>query len=143
MFSHKATFDYPGPTETEDRVKIVEPEGITWLDHTPLKFYIIDNPIDKSPLASNRPIEDNSDSLTKETLSYERTIISPLPPERTAIYHPINRDGKLKVLLDGEEREIRVTLVAEYFECSGILQDNFSVVELNTPDQDQIPAIAA
>lgn len=144
---YRATLGYHGPLieGDEERVKLIEPEGMTWLNGEPLQIGIRNKPIDRQPLVTNRPIEENPESLNPELLSYDHTQSRPNAKEKIAVYHPINTEGLLEVLLHGELRQIRVTLIAEYFESTGVLWEPVSnVVELNMVDiNNQIPSIAA
>jgi hypothetical protein len=143
-FEYKAIIGYHGPSVEEERVKLIEPEGMTWLNGEQLQFGIRNLPIDKQPLVSNRPKEYKTDALTPENLSYDSDQSKPKSEKRIAVYHPINQTGLLEVLLHGEQRQIRVTLVAEYFDNSGILHDNIAeVVELNIANEEQNTSIAA
>lgn len=141
---YRASLGYHGPGVEEDRVKLIEPEGMTWLNGEPLKIGLRNKPRDGKPVVSNRPTGDGTDSLTIESLTYDHDQSRPLAEEKIGVYYPITSDGLLEVLLHGEQRQIRVTLIAEYFESSGILNDTVAqIIQLNAPAQDQTPAVAA
>lgn len=90
---------------------LLAPEGMTWLNGTPLEFTLRQVPIDQHPVVSNRPAKDD---VALETLMYDHVQSRPLSEERTAVYHPITPDGLLDVLVNSEARQVRVTLIAEY-----------------------------
>jgi len=139
----KVSMGYYGTDEAGDRLELIKPEGMTWLNGEPLQIGLRNRPIGDYPVVSNRPTDDNTDAPTLEMLTYDHNLSRPIAEERTAVYYPINSGGLLDVLQHGELRQIRVTMVAEYFAHSGIVAPGVQDLKLNIPEAYQNTAIAA
>lgn len=143
QIDYRTSLSYIESVDTEEHVKFIEPEGMTWLNGEPFRIGLRNKSIEELPVVSNRPTDKDTESITIEAINYDHKQSNPTAPERIAVYHPINNDGVLEVLLHGELREIRATVIAEYFAHSGVLDENIAeIIQLNNHKDEEI-AIAA
>lgn len=86
---------YPVKTSRGIGLEIIEPVGLSWLDGSPVAFWVMASEIGHSPVLSNRPLK-GKPQLHTETLTYNHDHIAGRVGE--SLFYPVTSDGVVDLM---------------------------------------------